>query len=256
MALTSWSAANYLQRLSAVYDTYPFIISVWVNQPTITAAYAVSIGQQATSDHVRGQMIVESANAFLALTRSTASVFAASTTTLATNTWSLGFGEFIATNSRAASVNGANRGTNTGSISPNASDSLFIGRRQGATDSPFPAAAAIAEVSIWDGTGMSDANRASLHSKLYNGGAGGAGGNPININAEVGQPWTAKLEAYYINSANAITDLSGNGHDLTMVGTLTNFGSHPNIEAVATGGLLGKLAGQGGLVGQRKGLVA
>jgi hypothetical protein len=144
-------------------------------------------------------------------------------------TWTHVFGEALSTTSRAASINGANRGTNGTTINPSAATGVRIGTRA-AGDEFYQAAGAIAEVSIWDGTGMSDGNRASLSTKLA------VGWNPININAEVGQPWTGKLTAYILDSSNSLTDLSGNGHNFTMIGTLTNFGSHPTIDAVSGGG--------------------
>jgi len=64
-----------------------------------------------------------------------------------------------------------------------------------------------------------------------------AGGNPLNINGQSAQPWTGKLVAYWdLPSTADLTDKSGNGHTLTTNGTLTNFASHPTIDAVSGGG--------------------
>jgi hypothetical protein len=101
----------------------------------------------------------------------------------------------------------------------------------GGNSASWANAGALAEISVWDTTGMTTGNVTSLDAKLYNGGAGGAGANPLNVDAELAQPWTGKLVAYVIDSANSLTDLAGNGHNFTMQGTLTNFASHPTIDA-------------------------
>jgi hypothetical protein len=237
MALTSWSTSNYLRRLALVYDAYPFIIAGWGRQTgSFVGGHLASIGTAGTGAD-RHSLSADTSTVY-ALSRSTASgsTWAQSTAAPSLDTWFLMFGEFTAATDRAANLNNGNRGVNTGSVSPAASDSLHVGIMSDLTEAPWPATGALAELSIWDATGMTQANRASLRDKLYNGGAAGAGANPINVKNESAQPWTGKLKAYYLDAANTITDLSGNGNDLTMVGTLTAFGSHPNIEAVSGGG--------------------
>jgi len=159
---------------------------------------------------------------------------AASSAVSSVNTWFHCGGEWISTTSRASLLNGANRGTNTTSVNPAASDRVYIGHLavdneiMGSTDG-------IAEISIWDGAGMTTGNMDSLLGKLYNGGAAGAGGNPLNITVEAAQPWTGKLVAYWpLTNTTDLADASGNGHNLTMQGTLTNFASHPTIEAAGS----------------------
>jgi hypothetical protein len=231
MALTGWSTSNYLRRLFQVYDTYPFIISWWMKPSTLNDAVIVSVGlTSAGGDQRRGEVGIgdfTGAGQVFAQSRSTGGA-AANTVAITAGAWIHGYGEFISTASRAASFNGANRATNTGSISPSASDSLHIGVRTDVVV-PFGATDGLAEISIWNGTGMSDAKRASLSTKLA------AGQNPINVNAEAGQPWTGLLVAYWPLASTAdLTDNSANTHDLTMVGTLTNYASHPTIDAVST----------------------
>jgi hypothetical protein len=231
MALTSWSASNYLRRLSQVYDTYPFMISAWgFRGVTVNAVNMIEVGTSASADHVRGRLQASGTNNRLeAQSRSTSNAAASLALDAPLSTWFHIAGEFIATNSRAVLQDGANRVSDATSVSPNASNSVHVGVRSDAS-SPWPSGSGLAEASIWNCSGMTTGNMDSLAVKLA------AGENPINIDAEAGQPWTGLLVAYWpLTNTSDLADATGNGHDLTMVGTLTNHASHPTIDAVDSG---------------------
>jgi Concanavalin A-like lectin/glucanases superfamily len=243
MALTSWALGNYLSLASPVVTTadHPFLVSVWGNSPDVTGAvhYAINIGVDGSDNNCTVDLGTLSGGGQLlsgqGATPGTRE-HAVSSASPSVNTWFHMSGEMISTTSRAVLLNGSGRGTNTNSVTVTTANSVYIGA---GIISPFlwNATGGIAEISIWKCSGMTTGNMDSLAVKLYNGGAAGAGGNPININAETAQPWTGKLAAYWpMTNTSTLTDSSGNGLTLTMIGTLTNFASHPTIEAVSTGG--------------------
>jgi len=226
--ITGWSGSNYLRRLSQVYDTNPFIISMWIRLNALgTEREFIHVGTSGQESQARGYVEVNTSNQMQARTFDGGGVGQAVTSdAVSSGAWFEGFAEFIAVNSRAISFANAHRVTDATSKTTNASDSVYIGVRADATQ-PVAAADCLAEFAIWDGTGMSDANRAALDAKIA------AGGNPINISAEVGQPWSGMLKAYWpMTSATDLADASGNGHTLSVVGSLSNCASHPTIDAV------------------------
>jgi len=227
VALTSWSNSNYLRRTSQVLDTYPLLISGWFYWATLPGAdtgVICAVGVSTSGDNQRRLNSQASATPE-AFSRSTSNASAAATAAASATTWAHAFAEFISTSSRACLLNGANRNSDTTAISPTASDSVYIGVNTTAAANAFQAAGGLAEISIWDGTGMTSGNMDSLASKLA------LGGNPLNITAESGQPWTAKLVAYWkLLNTTDLNDYSGNAFDLTMIGTLTNAASHPVID--------------------------
>ena len=196
MALTGWSASNYLARLSQVVNTYPFVISAWVYRVSTTGTRQIANVTTSNQAQRRGGLVLTSGNlpngqAYDGTTFGGASASLASTV----STWFHAGAELISTTSRAVLLNGANRGTNASTINPATSDRIRIGSLPDASET-MGSSDGIAEISIWDGGGMSAANMDSLLLKLYNGGAAGAGGNPLNITAESSQPWTGKLVWY------------------------------------------------------------
>jgi len=226
MALTGWSDSNFLSR-AAVVGTEPFFVIGWCNLAN-AATFRNLYGQGAvdTGANYRTVLfynnnlgVVESYDG----TNDGLAVGAAHPA----NTWHILGAAFTSGSSRSVWVNADARVDNTTAVTVGAGTETRIGK--GVNDGiPFTTAGGIAEVSVWDSTGMSLANLDSLVVKIR------AGGNPININAEAAQPWTAKLTTYVLDSANTLTDLSGNGNNFTMQGTLTNFASHPTIDAVTS----------------------
>lgn len=227
MALTGWSAANFLVRSSQVYDTLPFALSVWFyrdNNITATFRFMGAVGTDGSTNN-RHDIGLNGTQTMRADSIDTAADTASGTVAADAITWTHGFAEFIATNDRAVSLNGADRQTNTGTATPTTTNKATIGV-VGNNANPFDTAGALAEFSIWDTSGMTPTDRTDLRDKLS------AGENPLTIDAESAQPWTGKLVAYWPLPTSAdLADASGNGHDMTMQGTLTTFGSHPPVDA-------------------------
>lgn len=243
MALTAWSATKYLTSTNLAVTDYPFLVAAWCYGRTgpgasrTIAAFTNASQRKADLLLNGGDQIEES------VYNGSSNVGKQSTLTVPNNAWYQAAAAWVSTTNRTAYGNGGNSGNDTTSNAPTAPTTFQIGRN-GFNGEEFNAADGLAEVSVWDLTGFTQGNIDSLVAKLFNGGAAGAGGNPLNIKAEAAQPWTNKLKGYWIDSANTITDLSGNGNDLTMQGTLTNDATHghPNIEAVTSaypGGSIG-----------------
>lgn len=96
-----------------------------------------------------------------------------------------------------------------------------------------PINGACAELSVWDLTDVDSTELADLDQHLHDGGAGGNGANPIDLTAEASEPWTGRLLAYVrALDLTDICDLSGNGNDFSISGTLSVFGSHPPVDPV------------------------
>jgi hypothetical protein len=98
------------------------------------------------------------------------------------NTWFNMCGSWVSSASRSAWFNGGTAGNDTTSISPTTPDRTNIGSNFG--NFSFPSAAGLAEISVWDLTGFTSGNRDSLAAAVA------AGGNPLNITAQVSQPWS------------------------------------------------------------------
>lgn len=231
-ALTGWSTANYLRHLAQVINTYPFFISVWVYVPTglgTEERTLVAVGQDGQSNQRRASVgLVATVEELFALSRTTGSVVIDTNQIIPKDAWVHGFGEFTSTTFRAISMNGAFRNSVATASDPAASDSLKIGVRPD-NSTPFSATGRIAEVSIWNGTGIDETNTLALRDKLA------GGDNPLNVTAEAAQQWTGALVAYWpLTSATDLTD-HADTFDLAMVGTLTTAASHPTIDPVAGG---------------------
>jgi len=231
MALTAWSSANYLSTTSLPISVYPLLVSLWANRTSSTAASRTYVSLD-DATHRYADTVLDGSNFTAAsVYNGVANIASTSSTVTPSGSWYHGAGSYVSTTLRTAWHNGVAATDQTNANSPNAPTTFFIGKN-GLNVEAYDAGDGLAEVSIWDLTGFTSGNITSLVGKLFNGGAASAGGNPLNITAESAQPWTGKLKGYWINSANTITDLSGNGKNLTMTGTLTNFASHPTIEAV------------------------
>lgn len=228
--VSGWSVnTNYLERSAAVWPgQLPFMVSAWINwDGTVAAGTAWNHGESsATLDHSRRMTANTSGdNKIYINSRTTANSNAVSTTGVTADTWHHLTGSFIASNSRAAYLDGASKGTEITNRVLNTPTVTRLGVTIDAAFNALPGG--LAEVSIWDTAGFTETNRDDLSVKLA------AGENPININAEAGQPWTDMLVAYWpLTDTTDINDTSGNGHNLSTVGTLSNFASHPTIDPV------------------------
>src|SRR5262245_60929974 len=176
MGLTGWDGANYLLRSSQIVSTYPFVISAWVHRVTTANQKTIcEVGLTGQPNHRRVQFRIDPSQFLQLLVYDNSAIDSATASaTIPASQWSHAGGEAISTTSRAALVNGANRVSNATSVNPSASDRFSIGTAL--NGEPIGTTDGIAEVSLWDGSGMSNANMDSLIAKLYNGGAAGAGG--------------------------------------------------------------------------------
>lgn len=240
MGLTSWSSTKYLYTASGIITAYPLMLHGWANiggNPAETGVI-VGVGLATNTDDILGQLGVDTTSHTDAFSRINATFSGTgSSTAMTTGTWFALTAQFLANNSKAALLNGAGRTTDGTVVAASASTQCRIGLIHSGTSNTFPTTGGIAEVSMWNGTGMTAANMNSLAVKLYNGGAAGAGGNPLNITAEAAQPWTGKLVAYWplTTVVAGFTDATGNGNDMSMQGTLTDFGSHPTVDPAGGG---------------------
>jgi hypothetical protein len=232
MALTSWSDSNFLSRLAAGWPgAEPFMVSAWCNLATGSAAYRFiyEIYDFAdASSNRRSLRLADNDGLECEIVNGAQGV--ASDGTHPNNTWFNVCGAWVSSTSRSAWLNGGTSGDDATSVSVIAPNRTLIGTGGGIFS--FPAAAGLAEISVWDLTGFSAGNRDSLAAALA------AGQNPINLNAAAAQPWTGKLSRYWtLLNTSTLTDASGNdATPLTMDGTLTNHASHPTIDAVDAGG--------------------
>jgi len=183
---------------------------------------------------------VDSTNHPSTSTRSAAdgSDAAGTSTTVSADTWFY----FTATgyvNNREAYLNAGGRTASTYSMTgnPATADRFYVGTQTNATGS-WDSAGAMGELAIWNLGSMTQVQRETLWSKRYNGGSGGNGANPLAINAEVGQPYTGALVAYWrLTNTSDLNDLQGTNH-LSMVGTLTNWGgTAPPVDAAPSGAI-------------------
>lgn len=224
MALTGFTASIFLWRTAAVLTAYPLMLSAWVNntvagvQSIVSLDLSTDVNQRAAI--IRLNNLQPQATAF-----DTFAFVAATSTAVTSGAWRQFSGCFLLTTQREVRHTGGNFATDGTSCAPATPDRTWIGTSQG-SEASAPSGA-IAEVSIWDLTGVSTvADRDALDAKLA------AGGNPLNITAEGSQPWSGKLRAYWpLLNTSDLADASGNGHLMTMQGSLTTFGSHPTIDA-------------------------
>lgn len=232
MALTGWSTANYLRRAAAITTAYPYLISAWGYYDAVPAADRtyVALGQAGSNNQVKGRLMGNSAsNRVRANARTTSDGNALATVDTPIGQWHHAASAFVSTTLRAAYRNGAGKGTNATSLNPSAPNDTRIGVTNNAL-APFEATGGLAEVSFWSLAGMAAADYDALVAKLA------AGEYPLTIDAESGEPWEAMLLAYWrLQDASDLADHSGNGHTMSMVGTLTQFApggtpSHPTIQ--------------------------
>ena len=223
MALTGWSDnTNYLSRSSPVWPgAVGFYVSAWCYRATGSAASGWIWSLHETDAH-------RSMYAFSndAITLEVSGVVGGEVTGAHANATWFHAGVMFNSTAQALYRDAATPFGSSETDAITAPTATKIGvHGPGGNSEHWATAGALAEISVWNTSGMSGANVTSLDAKLF------AGQNPITINAESSQPWTGKLVAYWpLTNTSDLGDASGNGHTLTMQGTLTNFGSHPTID--------------------------
>jgi hypothetical protein len=232
-AVTSWSVANYLQRVAATIDNTntgkPFLLSLWGYHTTLAAGrQALCLGATGTINQSQFLDLIITTGLVRAAERDAATQGRQSTGP-SLNTWYHLAGAYVATADRWTYLNGTGQqNTSTTNVTP-AAAAIYLGVSC-ALGAPWDPAGALAEASIWQCC-ANLADRDALNVKLA------GGDNPLAIAAEAAQPWTNTLVAYWrLSTPTDLTDLTLHGHDLTMTGTLTTFGTHPPVNAVPAAG--------------------
>lgn len=229
MALTGFSSTDYLFRAAAVWPgAEPFFVNAWQFRPQGTSQ---GDGWALSNSGVQDEFRIRINNGNTICQEEDGGVVSNAGTGIQPpdSTWFSQQADF--NTSIQVWLNAANNAS-TGGGSATGFDETRVGRSL--YGSIFQTGWAIAEVSIWNTSGFSEANLDSLAALLHNGGAGGNGANPIDVNAQAAQPWTGALVAYWrLQNTSDICDLSGNGHDLSIVGSLSNFGTHPPVDSTA-----------------------
>lgn len=239
MALTSWSVANFLRRLSTVVSAMPVVMDGWGLVHTTGGFYTgITIGNTGVDQGLL--LYTLNTNVMHVECRGGSTVGADTVNSFSADTWFYMAAYELSLTERRARLNAGSEASNTtDAVSLTAPNSVHIGLTgTSAQDGPWDGGGALGEIALWNPTGWTLTDRGNFNAKRYNGGSAGNGANPLAINAEVGQPWTGALIAYWrLSNTGDLTDLSDNTHDLEMVGTLTNWGgTQPPVDAVPGGG--------------------
>lgn len=235
MGVTGWSATDYLNRAAGVYSTRPLMISAWCWSQAPGTGTAVEIGTDGSADNRRTLQKTGAIEIGVSEQDGSFEATAGSPDAHPDETWFQASGYFIASGDREATRDGGAAGSSVGIINPSAPDVTRIGVRSDESN-PWDATGGLAEVSIWDATGLDATARRQLDALLA------AGVNPLVINAS-GQ-FAGLLVAYWrLRSPTDVTDLSGNGHDLTEVGTLSIHASHPPVDGVVNTSVIASSGG-------------
>lgn len=144
------SSAFMKYDYGSIITAAPCTIAAWFNTDTVSGAHTIVAAGGNKSGWAQEFSILLVNNAFWAMTSNgSGDSKAISTQAISTGTLYHGCGVFTAANSRAAYINGANKGTDTGSRTPDPAymNLTRIGQRCGGADQKFDGM--IAEVCIW-----------------------------------------------------------------------------------------------------------
>lgn len=231
MAITGWSGTDYLNRLTTTLwnGSDDVFANAWGFRPQDSGqGDLLGIGDDSVSDEFR--LRVNNSNA-LSQDVNNGSVVSTTTGIEPPNeTWfSVQGVKQVSSTAIQVWLDGANNdssGLASGAISV---DEVRVG--QSLLGSSFASTWGLAEVSFWDTSGFTNTQLGNLATQL----AGGS--NPLALDTQGAQPWGGTLLAYYRLEDNTDTDdLTGNGHDLSTVGTLSTFSSHPDVDPVPGAG--------------------
>jgi hypothetical protein len=143
------ASSQYLENATAPVTAVPLSVGCWFNSNDAAATQAlVQIGVTGSNDNC---FVLFAAGSVAGdpvrfQTRTTSNGVADSTTGYTANQWHHALGVTSATTSRAAYIDGGNKGTNTTNLTPAGIDSVAVGRRQANT---AYMSGYIAEVAIW-----------------------------------------------------------------------------------------------------------
>lgn len=245
MSFTNWSTGDYLEGpggilvgasadIEVLYTAWGYATAF----PASQIVFMIGRNDAGAAGHRRVLYVAPTGQLVTASKQATSGVFPQATGAFTADAWDSMAASFIGNSTVEVWQAGANKTTNSaGTANTNAPNLSRIGLNQGGGD-PWDNAGALAEIALWDVTGFSVSDRDSLVALA--GIASPTAPNPLAINSQGAQPWSGRLIAYWLDGANSIADLSGNGHDMTMVGSLSAFASHPPVDPVpaASGGAL------------------
>lgn len=154
------ASAEYLTVTSAPVTGYPLSMACWFYPTEGTVYKGLVMLRQLGDDSDSHQIAIINTTALIIAKSAAGTSNAASTTAASvTDTWQHAAGVFASATSRAAYLNGGNKGTSATSRVPAVLGETFIGR--GSSGGAFYMEGMIAEVGIWN-VALTDADVASL----------------------------------------------------------------------------------------------
>lgn len=235
MAITGWSTPDYLRILNNLGfgdEADDYFVHGWErNDVAANAGVLCDLGEVTGPDAERRQLVARAAgNPRAGLFTAGGSITADATADNPGGPWFSLTAWFGNGSDVEIWLDGANKGTGAGAVTFAAPDRFQVGANVTLL-SDAGVDTDIAEMSVWDPAGFTLTNRNNLAAKL------GAGESPLAINAESGEAWTGRLVAYWrLLDTTDLGDYSGNGFDLTEIGTLANSGEHPPVDILAEPG--------------------
>ena len=232
----AWGATNYLQVGSAAGATRPFLDHAWSSQSSLAVGCAITSGENAASSTNNSYILGYNASlgAVLGRVRDTANASINAVNVISAATWSPIAAAFISDTLTEAWANAdtVNKGTLSHvSRSPTGVGTTRIGAWWDGTLSS--SANSWAEISRWDITGFTEANRNALVERLGTL-VGSEVPNALSVNEDAAQPWTGKLVRYWsleTNSGASLEDKAGSVDTLAVTGTVNTSGvAHPTVE--------------------------
>jgi hypothetical protein len=204
-------STSKLQTSSAPATGTPVSMACWINPNNITNHMTlVSLANSGTTTDLlrltlRGDVGGDPVWAH-ALSNSVNDA-AATSSGFSSGTWQHACAVFAAANDRRVYLNGGSKGTNATSVTPSGINRLTIGSHGLSTDGNFTAGK-IAEVAIWDGVALTDADVATLATGI----------TPSEVQAE-----------HLIFYAPMIRDLIDTWGGFALTATAVTVADHPRI---------------------------
>lgn len=151
------TSSDYLDLSTLSVTAPPFTISVWVKLGALgTASYAFCVGTSGSTDNIRVATL-NASNTPGATSRTTASVIAGASASIADTTgWHVLTSVFTSDSSRAAFLDGANKGTNGTANAPTTPNYIILGAAPGVSNR-LVNGSKLAHAAIWS-SALSDAN--------------------------------------------------------------------------------------------------
>lgn len=214
------SSSHYLEYIGAVRNTTPLTLACWYKTSDVSQTGILMIQSEEANSHYF-YLYQHVSGVIAQVGDGSGADFAASTVAASANVWTHACAVFASSSSRAAYINGTNKGTNSASHTPASIDLTMLGARYtgpGARSLYYDGY--IAEAAIWD-IALSDAEVASLYVSA------GVGIFPTDVQS-------GHLLAYWplLGSSSPEPDDVGSA-DLTVSGAVG--GTHLTMQHLAGG---------------------